>query len=168
MIVQIGPTEHPTAFISLCEKYRYSLTRTWNASKPRLLWVMLNPSTADALVDDPTIRKCIGFSERWVFGSIEVVNLFALRATNPKELDGHVDPVGPLNDAAIDSALGRSSAVVAAWGSKPYARDRAKVVLDRIFDRTDSVFALRLNKDGSPQHPLYVPYETEPTEMVKS
>lgn len=156
------------AILSPCGKYRYHLTREWDASKPRMLWLMLNPSIADASVDDPTIRKCVGFTKIWQFGSIEVVNLFALRATNPKELDGPYDSIGPDNDSAIHTALDRADAVVAAWGSNAYARCRAKIVLETVFARHEVVLALRLNKDGSPQHPLYVPYEVEPVEMVKA
>src|SRR5258708_25884820 len=84
--------------------YRYELTRRWD-SRPMVTWVMLNPSIADAEVDDLTVTKCCGFTQRWGWGGIRVVNLFALRATNPKELHDHPDPVGPKNMEAISEAI---------------------------------------------------------------
>src|SRR5262249_14212908 len=93
------------AVISDCGRYRYSLTRRWgDAAEPRALFVMLNPSTADAEQDDPTIRRCIGFAKAWGMGSLEVVNLYALRATDPAALLSAPDPIGPKNDTMITSA----------------------------------------------------------------
>lgn len=154
-----------TAAISNCGTYRYTLTRTWDSSRRSALWVMLNPSTADAHVDDPTIRKCIGFARLWGYGAIEVVNLFAMRATDPKELDGPTDPLGPSNDGAIAVATARAGMIVAAWGANAYARCRAKAVLKQLH-RAGDVYALRVNKDGSPQHPLYVPYTACPVRLA--
>lgn len=98
--------------------YRYTLSRTWEPAKPRMAWIMLNPSTADAEVDDPTIRRCIGFAKREGCGGIEVLNLYALRATTPKELRGHPDPEGPDNPLAWAETLydPAPAVVVAAWG----------------------------------------------------
>src|SRR2546421_6723193 len=97
--------------------YRYLLWREWNAKLPRLLWILLNPSTADERVDDPTLRRVLGFSQSYGFGGLEVVNLFALRSPHPRALTQVVDPVGPENDMYIREAVGRASKIVAAWGS---------------------------------------------------
>lgn len=144
-------------------RYRYTLTRRWD-DRPRVVFVMLNPSTADADIDDPTIRRCIGFARRWDFGGIEVVNLFAWRATDPVELARADDPVGPDND---DHIVARCAGefVVAAWGaSVPYLqRRRPADVLAMARNVGGQVHHLGLTKDGSPRHPLYLRGDTEPT-----
>jgi hypothetical protein len=145
--------------------YRYRLWRTWNRSLPRLLWVMLNPSDADAFADDPTVRKCMGFAQRWGHGSIEVVNLYAFRTPYPTILKAaiqdRVDAVGPGNDAAIVDAMTRAMTVVAAWGAKKFASERATKVRDLL--RTHpNVVCLGRSIDGHPMHPLYLPYLTVP------
>src|SRR3989449_11540410 len=117
------PPMRTDACFSRCGTYRYALWRRW-AAGPQVLFVMLNPSTADAQRDDPTIRRCIGFARRWGCGGIEVVNLFALRATDPRRLRYTRDPVGPENVAHLARAAGRASLVGAAWGADPAARSR--------------------------------------------
>src|SRR5262245_45087455 len=107
------------AVISDCGRYRYLLRRTWHHLWPRALFIMLNPSTADAEIDDPTIRSCIRLSKAEQYGSIEVVNLFALRATDPAALEGADDPIGPGNDDAIGRAIGRCDLAICAWGAHP-------------------------------------------------
>jgi hypothetical protein len=145
------------AEISECGLYRYSLTRGWGTIVRRMLFVMLNPSTADATEDDPTIRRCIGFAEREGCGQLEVVNLFALRATDPRALTSAKDPVGPANDAKIVQARNRADIIVAAWGASmprttAYRRDRR--VKDLLWEHT--IHALGFTKTGQPRHPLYV------------
>lgn len=148
--------------------YRYRLTRTWDRSQPQVTWVMLNPSTATADTDDPTIRRVVGFSRRWGFGSAVVVNLFALRATRPGDLVASHCPVGPDNDRAILEALSPSSDVVAAWGNhgrtpNPLSgRPRCEEVLDLISGRSKAVRCLARTKQGQPRHPLYLPADTVP------
>ena len=139
-------------------RYRYNLTRRWAEGGKQALFVMLNPSTADGTTDDPTIRRCIGFAKREGCASLEVVNLFALRATDPKTLTGARDPVGPLNDHWIVGAMDRASIVVAAWGASlprttAFHRDGAVKLL--LAERV--VHALGLTAFGFPRHPLYVP-----------
>ena len=95
--------------------YRYLLTRRWGLG-PAALFVMLNPSTADDVDDDPTIRRCVGFARRWRLGGLEVVNLYALRATDPRDLFAHRAPVGRDNDDAISDAVARAAHIVVAWG----------------------------------------------------
>lgn len=127
---------------------------------------MLNPSTADHVIDDPTIRRCVGFAKAWGFGRLVVANLFALRATNPYELVLAPDPIGPDNDAHIvEQCAGRR--VFAAWGvtvanmSVPALRNRAAVVR-RLIGANALVEHLGLTKDGHPKHPLYLPTATVP------
>lgn len=140
--------------------YRYSLTRTWDAAKPRCCFVMLNPSTADASEDDPTIRRCIGFAKAWGYGSLEVVNLFAFRATDPTQLSKTVlNQVGIENDSYIAKAVENASVVVCAWGCFKPATERARQVLAMI----PKPHYLKLNKDGVPCHPLYLPGHLSPT-----
>lgn len=157
------------ALISECGKYRYRLWRLWNADQPVMVWVMLNPSTADAATDDPTIRKCIGFAKTHGFGGIIVVNLFAWRATDPKELSTVPDPIGPENDQhilwACRAPLIRQ--VVAGWGADRFAQKRARAVRVLIQGAT----GLRLQcfrkseKTGAPWHPLYLPYASPLMEL---
>ncbi|ELZ96619.1 DUF1643 domain-containing protein [Haloferax sulfurifontis] len=141
--------------------YRYRLSRTWDADKPTVAFVMLNPSTADATDDDPTIRRCLGFAKEWGFGSLTVANLFALRSTDPDALAGHADPVGPENDAHLQDVCDSAERVVVAWGAKGSLRDRAALVADLLDDR--DLYALDTTKAGHPAHPLYQPADAELT-----
>lgn len=150
-----GATLDPT------ERYRYTLHRVWDRRMPQAVWVMLNPSTADADRDDPTIRKCIVFTRAWGCGGMCVVNLYALRATDPKALLADPDPVGLDNDNHIQTALQGAGLVLAAWGSlHPRLRWRASAVTGRA---GLALHHLGLNGDGTPRHPLYVPGATVPT-----
>jgi hypothetical protein len=136
--------------------YRYELTRQWSVRGGMVTFVMLNPSTADAMVDDPTIRRCIGFAKREGFGGLAVVNLFALRATDPRELKHHLDPVGPLNEEYLVNAVRESVAVIAAWGANPLTLN-----VSRAFLRFSAgpVFVL----GDRPNHPLYLPGDAQLT-----
>lgn len=149
------------ADISECGLYRYRLWRRWKRGDS-VLWIMLNPSTADAEQDDPTIRRCISFAESWGCGGIEVVNLFALRATDPKELKAAEDPIGPQND---DILLSRAEAkhryVIAAWGAHGKLFEREKQVVELLAGM--DLYCLGLTKAGYPRHPLYLPKKAEPT-----
>ncbi len=144
------------ATISACGKYRYMLRRTWDYRKLRALFVMLNPSVADAEIDDPTIRSCIRLSKSLGYGSFEVVNLFALRATDPSELERAIDPVGPKNDERIEAALLRCDLAICAWGSHPMAIGRGRTVRSMMRCRRPAVFCLGTTKSGAPKHPLYI------------
>ena len=147
-----------TAVVSPCERYRYSLTRAW-APGPRVLFVLLNPSSADATTDDPTLRRCVGYARRWCDGSVEIANLFALRSPDPALVEvglrTGVEVVGPATDAHLVAAVGRADRVVAGWGSFPWAAPRAAEVT-RIVTATHDLLSLRTNADGSPGHPLYL------------
>lgn len=152
-----------SATISPDGLYRYDLVRVWDASLPRVCWIMLNPSKADGTHDDQTIRKCIGFSQIWDFGSIIVVNLFALRSTDPAGLWRVADPRGPNNQAAINSATGSAAMVVAAWGAHPKVADLSRGMAELLRKRGVLLHHLGLTKDGHPKHPCYLPYSVKPT-----
>lgn len=157
------------AELSPCGLYRFSLTRRWapKGSTPMgdtVLWVMLNPSTADGLKDDPTIRRCVAFSRGWGFAALEVQNLYAWRATNPAELTRVHFPVEPPDMVGVDERL-RTAAraaglVIAAWGAnaQPYRAERVRHVLAQ----EGEVRHLGLTKDGHPKHPLYLRGDTVP------
>lgn len=153
---------HSDAVISDCGQYRYVLRRIWNSDAAYLVFVMLNPSTADADVDDATIRKCVGFARRLGYGGIVVVNLFALRSRDPKALGTALDPVGPDNDKWIKLECSIAEhPIIVAWGAngRDYP-DRVRQVLDLIKPR--AVNALRTSDDGTPWHPLMLPYRCVP------
>lgn len=145
------------AVISPCGAYRYSLSRAWSEEHSgAVLWIMLNPSTADGEHDDATVRRCISFSREWGYGGMEVVNLFAYRSTDPSAIpEFYPHAVGPENDAAIASAVGRASIVIAAWGAHPFANLRSRVVTDMV-TASRPVHCIGQTKDGRPRHPLYV------------
>lgn len=153
------------AIISDCGTYRYSLQRQWDPTTPRALWVMLNPSTADALEDDATVRRCIGFSKRWKCGGLTIINLFAFRATNPAELKVAKDPVGPENDHYIRAAVrayhaGVYQRVVVAWGTHGWYQGRGAIVTDRLRRLNVPTQCLGVTKNDQPKHPLRLPYAT--------
>jgi len=140
--------------------YRYSLTRTWSGVKSACVFVMLNPSKADATIDDPTIRRCCSFAEAHGYGGIEVVNLYAYRATSPKELRAEGWPIGPENDDflldAFRRAMLRGSSIVCAWGAEAARTPRAGQVLHMIRGVGPQPYCLGTTAEGYPRHPLYV------------
>lgn len=146
-----------SAVLSACGTYRYALERSTGTAGPNVTWLMLNPSTADADKDDPTIRKVVGFSKRNGFGVAMVVNLFAWRATKPRDcLANLADAEGHLNFRSVTEAAAISEAVICAWGAQPWAAEQAENVLSWIPNA--ALFCLGTNGDGSPRHPLMVPY----------
>lgn len=135
--------------------YRYSLSRTWGPG-PRVLFVMLNPSTATAEVLDPTVTRCLKYAERHGYDGLDVANLFALRSTDPRKLDKHPEPVGAGNDGAITLLASRASLIVAAWGADKAIGNRAAEVLAMLQARY-VVHCLGVTQGGHPRHPLYMP-----------
>jgi hypothetical protein len=142
------------AVFSECRNYRYTLWRVWDEEIRPLNVIGLNPSTADENVDDPTIRRCIGFARDWGFGGLVMTNLFALRSTDPKILSRVDDPVGARNDHHLMLAA-TAGAPLAAWGAHPMAHERAVSVMESLSHL--DVECLGLTKNGAPRHPLYVP-----------
>ncbi len=157
-----------TAKLSECGRYRYSLGRAWKPNMGAALFVCLNPSTADHTKDDPTVRKCIGFAERWGFGAMWIVNLFAFRATDPRELRRAqslgADIVGGIkNREAIIEGAKFSDRVVLAWGAHakpwtPYTKTVTQIVQEAIGVRP--LWCLGTTNDGQPRHPLMLAYKT--------
>ncbi len=145
------------AVFSPCRRYRYSLFRRW-AEGPQCCFVMLNPSTADELKDDPTIRRCIGFAKSWSCGSLVVGNIFAYRSTDPDELYRQEDPVGPENDRWLQFMQTESPLVIAAWGNHGTHQGRG----DAVRALVPGLYVLGLTKTGQPKHPLYVAGVTKP------
>ena len=154
------------AIISKDGTYRYGLLRVWDESLQRVLFIMLNPSTADAYIDDPTIRRCIGFAKSWGFGSIAVANLYPLRSTDPEKLLWHSNPLGVSNNEYIIEMASRCSLIVTAWGN-------GKIVerLEKAYPaykplkglKTHELHYLELSKTGDPKHPLYLKGDLRPT-----
>lgn len=140
------------ADISTDGLYRYSLWRVWDKSKPSVLFICLNPSTADATDDDPTIRRCIGFAKSWGFGSLYMGNLFAFRATNPNELFEARDPVGANNDKWLLELSLKCQKVVFAWGANGNLLGRNKTVALTF----PEAYCIKRTKEGHPSHPLYL------------
>ena len=136
--------------------YRYRLWRFWDDTTLPMVFVLLNPSTADTEADDPTIRRCMGFAKREGCGGIQVVNLFALRSTDPKALYSHPDPVGPDNDEALLAAAASATTVVAAWGVHGALHGRGDQVMTALRQAGVRLMALGRTKDGHPRHPLYL------------
>lgn len=158
-----------SAILSDCGQYRYHLQRTLYEGGRRLCYIMLNPSTADALVNDATIRICMGRAIRMGYSGIDVVNLFALRSTDPdalyarSEMCAISEPSAPLrNDTIIGIVATRCETVICAWGNHGALHDRGKIVLMRLRDLGVKPMALRLNHDGSPAHPLRISYNMKP------
>lgn len=152
-----------SAVISACQKYRYRLDRQWDPHMPKLAFLMLNPSTADADLDDPTIRRCISFAKDWGYGGIVVGNLFAMRATNPKELriPGQ-DPIGCDNDRHLMEIVRECQLVVCAWGVNGLMGGRDRQVLSLLHEYP--LYALKVTQTGHPSHPLYLKKELKPIE----
>jgi hypothetical protein len=162
------------AILSEDKRYRYSLWRV----RPRLAvnqgggresipwpcktatFIMFNPSTADAEVNDPTIRRCMRFAWDWGYEILTVVNLFAFRATSPKKLAAQANPVGADNNDHIDRAAINSDCLVAAWGNNGIYLKRDEEILK--FLRPFDIYALGVTKKGQPKHPLYVAASTKP------
>jgi hypothetical protein len=147
-----------SAIISPCGTYRYVLTRagdTLTAKRGKAMFLMLNPSTADATRDDPTIRRCRSFASSWRFNGITVVNLYALRSTEPAALWLHHDPVGPDNDSYLYEMAVTHCRVVCGWGANA-KDDRVAAVVNLLRDAGAQLTCLGITKNGAPRHPLYV------------
>ncbi|WP_298859580.1 DUF1643 domain-containing protein [uncultured Sulfitobacter sp.] len=151
-----------TAVYSDCERYRYSLTRVWEAQGRRVVFVMLNPSTATEVQNDPTIHRCEQRARTLGFGGFRAVNIFALRATDPRDMKAAIDPEGPDNTDALIEAASWAGMVIAAWGVHGEHRTQGPLTASRLRDAGHALHHLGLTKSGHPRHPLYLPYSAEP------
>ena len=149
------------ALYSGCETYRYALTRIW-AEGPRLLYIMLNPSTATEVQNDPTIERCERRARALGFGGFRATNIFALRQTDPFEMRRHAAPEGPENDAVLRAGLDWADMVLAAWGTHGAHRGRGPQVEALLRQGGRPVHHLGLSKAGHPKHPLYIAYAQAP------
>lgn len=151
-----------SAAFSPCRRYRYTLWRNWsgvaNTASRYVMFVALNPSTADEVRDDPTIRRCIAFARSWGYDSVCITNLFALRATDPRNLLAHAAPVGDRNDGYLRRISRRAALIVAAWGAHGVHRGRCAQVQALL----PNLHYLRITQTGEPGHPLYLPRTLQP------
>jgi hypothetical protein len=141
-----------SAVISKDGQYRYALRRVWEPSRPTILFIGLNPSTADQRVNDRTVSRCIVFAQNWGFGQLTVANLFAFRTPHPRLLWKAPDPIGPANDRWLRRLIGESEVTVAAWGNHGTRLGRDRSVLALL----QHPKCLAVSKRGQPKHPLYI------------
>ena len=151
-----------TAVYSDCERYRYSLVRTWDTAGRKALFVMLNPSTATEVQNDPTVERCERRARALGFGSFCVTNIFAWRNTDPKEMRRAEDPIGPENDATIAEYAFWADQIVCAWGTHGAHLSRGPAVERVLRDTGRDLYHLGLSKAGHPKHPLYIAYKQQP------
>ena len=149
------------AKLSKCRNYRYALWRIWDDSKPYVMIIGLNPSTADETEDDPTITRCINFAKSWGFGGVCMANLFAFRATAPSDMMAANDPVGSENDTWLKKLSKDAGIVVAAWGNDGSYLSRSTQVKNNFTD----LYYIKMNKSGEPAHPLYLKASLKPVPM---
>jgi hypothetical protein len=150
------------AVYSPCESYRYLLTRVWDPAGEKALFVMLNPSTATEVQNDPTVERCERRARALGFGAFRVTNIFAYRATDPKVMRAQIDPVGPENNAAILESAAWADRIICAWGSHGAHLGRGAAVETMLRATGQPLHHLGLNQDGQPKHPLYIGYAVQP------
>lgn len=141
------------------KQYRYALWRIWNRDLPTVMFIGLNPSTADARRDDPTLVRCMGFARDWGYGGVYTANLFAFRATDPSDMKAAKSPIGRDNNATIQRLAKKVDKVIAAWGNDGAYLDRAEAVRALV----PELYYLKMNASGQPAHPLYLPKGLTPT-----
>lgn len=151
-----------TAYLSHCRRYRYALWRTWDNTKPFVLFIGLNPSTADETSDDPTLVRCINFAKDWGYGGVCMANLFAYRATQPQAMKNASDPIGKDNNKWLKKLSKQAGIVIAAWGNDGTYLGRSYEVQPLIA----GMHCLKINKSGQPAHPLYQPSAAKPVLMA--
>ena len=140
--------------------YRYALSRVWDAQGRKICFVMLNPSTATEIQNDPTVERCERRARAMGFGAFRVVNIFAYRATDPRDMRKAVDPIGPDNDPAIAAAANWADMILCAWGAHGAYLARGTSVAQMLQGKT--LFHLGLTQAGDPKHPLYISYRQQP------
>jgi len=153
---------HSTAVYSDCENYRYSLTRIWDTGAEKALFIMLNPSTATEVQNDPTVERCERRARTLGFGGFRVTNIFAWRDTDPKAMRAAADPIGPGNDAAILESCTWANSIICGWGTHGAHLNRGSQVESMLRTTGLPLFHLGLSKAGHPKHPLYIAYAEQP------
>jgi hypothetical protein len=159
--VVLAGDEISGASFSVDRVYRYSLWRYWDDSLLVAAFVMLNPSTADEVDLDPTVRRCVGYARSWKCGGLIVGNIFALRSTDPKQLYRVEDPVGPSNDLFLRGLQEFVDITIFGWGTRGRLNGRGRAV-DRLFGYREGVFCLGTTRWGEPIHPLYQRADLKP------
>ena len=149
---------HSIAQYSDCEQYRYALTRVWELETSQVVFVMLNPSTATEVQNDPTVERCERRARTLGFGGFQVINIFAWRSTDPKKMRVAKDPIGPDNDKTIMKACRWGDQIIAAWGTHGSHLNRGSEVEKILRKSNKPIFHLGLSKGGHPKHPLYIAY----------
>lgn len=149
------------AILSSDRQYRYMLSRVWDENLPMVVFIGLNPSTADETTDDNTIKKCIKFATSWGYGGLYMLNLFAYRSTNPYEMYNVADPVGSKNNGYIQEYAKKSDKVICAWGNMGSYNGRSSNILKQL----DNAYYIKLNKTGEPSHPLYKNADLKPQKI---
>jgi hypothetical protein len=149
------------AVYSDCENYRFLLTRTWDEG-PRALFIMLNPSTATEFQNDPTVERCERRARALGYGAFRVTNIFAWRATDPRDMRAAPDPVGAENDRAILDSLDWADMVICAWGNHGLHQERGRRVETLLRNTGRRLHHLGLTGQGQPKHPLYIGYDQQP------
>ena len=151
-----------TAVYSDCEQYRYSLTRVWEPEARKALFLMLNPSTATEVQNDPTVERCERRARALGFGGFRVTNIFAWRDTDPKNMRAAADPIGPENDATIATFAQWADEVICAWGTHGAHLNRGPDMEVILRATGQTLYHLGVSKAGHPKHPLYISYEKQP------
>ena len=154
---------YKNATFSSCRTYRYSLSRIWDKKKKYVLFIGLNPSTANEEAVDPTIRRCVNYAKDWGYGGFMMVNLFAYRTTLPSNLKKVKYPVGTENDKYIVTLSKKADITVAAWGNNGNLYSRDKKVLSLV----PNLMCLKVNKSGQPAHPLYLKKDLKLTKFAR-
>lgn len=161
------------ANFSPCRTWRYTLHRSW-ADKPLfgpispgiVMFIGLNPSTADEYNDDPTVRRCIGYARAWGYNRMIMTNIFAFRATYPSDMKAAADPVGPENDKWLLACAKEAALVVAAWGNDGAFRGRSRQVLEMMAREGVQLMCLQMTQAGEPGHPLFLPGKLQPMPLT--
>lgn len=150
------------AIYSDCERYRYALTRIWDDAGQKILFVMLNPSTATEIQNDPTVERCERRARALGYGAFRVCNIFAYRATDPRDMRAQDDPIGPDNSNTILQAADWADTIVCAWGTHGEHMKQGKTIETVLRGQQKPLMQLGLSKAGHPKHPLYISYKQQP------
>lgn len=160
-------TTRSEALYSDCETYRYALTRVWEPDGKRILFVMLNPSKATEVQNDPTIERCERRARALGYGAFRAVNIFALRETDPHKMRKHAAPEGPDNQSVLIESCSWADTVLAAWGTHGEHLGQGPKTEALLFDHCDQICHFGLTKHGHPRHPLYIAYSQQPEMWTK-